>query len=134
MNSRKLSLTLAAILLWTVSVSARDDGGPKYKASPDIVATLPQFCWWWYVDNTPLDPRFQSCGGFYNHYCPGLVLMKEAEKEKHPGAAYNILKQAVDNMNYTLKWTAPECFLRSRAPMDIERIKFQMDLLKWKAR
>ncbi len=134
MKSRRLAVALAVTILWTGSVSARDDGGEKYQAPPEIVATLPQFCWWWYLDNVPLDPQFEACNGYYNHYCPGLVLMKKAETEKNPSSAYYLLKEAADNMAYTLKWTAPECFLRPRAQINIERIKFQMEMLKYKKR
>jgi hypothetical protein len=134
MKSRRLAAAVVVTLLWTVSVSARDDGGEKYKAPPEIVATLPQFCWWWYLDNVPLDPQFEACGGYINHYCPGLVLIKQAEKEKNPQSAYWLLKEAAGNMEYTLKFTAPACFLRLRAEITLKRIQFQMDMLKYKIR
>jgi hypothetical protein len=135
MISRRLAAALAMTLMWAVSVSARDDGGEKYKAPAEIVATLPQFCWWWYLDNVPLDPRFSACGDYYNHFCPGLVLMKQAEKEKNPQSAYWLLKEAADNMQYTLKpWTPAECFLRPIAEMNLSRINFQIDMLKYKKR
>lgn len=134
MKSRSLAAALAVALLFPLSVSARDDGGEKYKAPPEIIATLPQFCWWWYLDNVPLDPQFAECGGYYNQYCPGLVLMKKAENERNPSSAYYLLKEAADNMQYTLKFTAPECFLRPRAQINFARIQFQMDMLKYKKR
>ncbi len=132
MNSRRLAAALAVTLLSTVLVLARDNAWGKYEAPPDIVATLPQFCWGQYLDNVPLDPRFETCGGFTNHFCPGLVLMKKAEKEKTPMSAYWLLKEAEGSMRYTLQYTAPECFLRPRALINIQRIKFQMDMLKYK--
>jgi hypothetical protein len=134
MNSRRLAAALAVTLLSTVLVLARDDAWGKYKAPPDIVATLPQFCWGQYLDNVPLDPQFEECGGFWNHFCPGMVLMKQAEKEKNPQSAYWLLQQAAGDMNYTLELTSPQCFLRPRALINIQRIKFQMDMLKYKKR
>ncbi len=135
MKCRRLAAALAVTLLWTGSVSARDDGGEKYKAPPEIIATLPQFCWWYYLDNVPLDPRFEACGSYSNHYCPGLVLMQQADKEKNPRSAYYLLKEAADAMVYTLKpWTPPECFLRPLAQINLSRIQFQIDMLKYKKR
>jgi hypothetical protein len=137
MNHRKLSLALAALLLWTVSVSARDDGGQKYSAPPDILPTLPKICWWLYMDNVPNTPEFNilDCGAYSNHYCPGLVNMKRAEQEKIPWRILEQLNEAKANMEYTLHWTKdiPGCSVRLPAQMNLQRINFQIDMLKLKA-
>jgi len=138
MKNCRLLLALAAIMVWTASVSARDDGGPKYKAPPEIVPTLPKICWWLYMDNVPNTSEFniKDCGNFYNHYCPGLVRMKLAEREKTIAARMQHLTQAKREFEYTLHFTEqfPECSVRTPAKMNLERIKFQMDMVKWNVR
>ena len=137
MNSLRLGVAFVVTLLWAVSLSARDDGGPKYKAPPEIVATLPKICWWLYMDNVPNTPEYNTldCGVNYNHYCPGLVELKQAERERTTEARLGRLRHAKDSMEYTLRNTEafPECSLRQPAKMNLERVKFQIDMLKLKA-
>jgi len=134
MTSRRLASALAVILLWTVSVSARDDGGQKYEAPPEIVASLPRICWYLYMDNVPNTPEFSilDCGAYVNHYCPGLVFMKLADREKTVAKRFEALRRAKSSMEYTLHWTEniPECSIRLPAKMNLERIKFQMEMLQ----
>ena len=129
---------MAFVCLWPWATFARDDGGPKYKAQPEIIATLPRVCWWRYMDNVPNTSEFniKDCGAYANHYCPGLVHMKEAEREKTTGGRLDRLNMAKREMEYTLQFTEsiPECSVRQPAKMNLERIKFQMDMLKWKVR
>jgi len=135
MKSRCLALVVAVSCVWPWAVFARDDGGPQYKAPPEIVAALPKICWWLYMDNVPNTSEFNilDCGANSNHYCPGLVHMKLAEREKTPGAQLGRLRHAKQDMEYTLNGTEkyPECSVRLPAKMNLERIKFQMDMLKW---
>jgi hypothetical protein len=136
MKNHCLTLLIAGLLAWTAPVHARDDGGQKYSAPPDIIATLPKICWWLYMDNVPNTPEFNilDCGAFSNHYCPGLVNMKEAEKAKDINRAWDKLSEAKSNMQYTLEFTQniPECSVRLSAQMNLKRIEFQIDMLKFK--
>ena len=132
-------LTIIAIsLAWATYLYARDDGGPQYKAPPEIVATLPKFCWWLYMDNVPNTNEFNilDCGTNSNHYCPGLVHLKQAELEKTTNGRLGRLRRAKEDMEYTLRGTEsfPQCSVRQQAKMNLERIKFQMDTLKWNAK
>ena len=137
MANVRLVIFVVLSLLRSVTVFARDDGGEKYKAPPEIIATLPKICWWRYMDNVPNTPEFNilDCGAFSNHYCPGLVNMKQAEKEKVTWRILEQLNQAKANMEYTLHWTKdyPECSVRTPAAMNLQRINFQIDMLKLKA-
>jgi hypothetical protein len=112
--------------------------GQKYKAPPEIIATLPKFCWAQYLENVPDEPEFhiQGCGAYANHFCPGLVQMAQAERETHPSILRQLLSEAKGNMEYTLNNTIdiPDCFLRPRAQINLQRIKFQIEMLKFKAR
>ena len=119
--------------MWSLAVLARDDGQPQYKAPPEIVAALPKVCWWLYMDNVPNTPEFNilDCGAYSNHYCPGLVHMKQAEQEKSSGMKLERLRRAKQDMEYTLHFTEnyPECSVRQSAQANLQRIKFQMDML-----
>jgi hypothetical protein len=132
MNSRRLAAALAVTLLWTVSVYARDDGGEKYNAPPDIAATLPKYCWWLYMDNIPNTEEFNIhyCGASWNHYCPGLVKIKEAEREKDLSKRYRFWEIAKGEMQYTITHTPPDCWLQPRAKLNLSRIQMEMDTLK----
>lgn len=133
------SLFIVAALLLSPGISiSRDDGGPKYNAPPEIVAALPKICWWLYMDNVPNTPEFNilDCGAYSNHYCPGLVHMKLAAKEKTSGMRLERLRRAKQDMEYTLNFTEkiPECSVRQSARMNIERIKFEMEMIKLNVR
>ena len=133
------SLFLVAMLLLSPDAStARDDGGPKYKAPPEIVASLPKICWWLYMDQVPNTSEFNilDCGAYSNHYCPGLVQMKQAEVEKTSGGRWERLRRAKEDMEYTLHFTEnyPECSVRQPARMNLERIKFEMEMIKLNGR
>ena len=139
MISMRLTIMLVVALIWVGPVWGRDDGGPKYEAPPEIVATLPKICWWFYMDNIPNTPEYNirlTCGISSNHYCPGLVHMKRVEQEKTTDARLYRLRRAKEDMEYTLRYTEkiPECSVRQSAKMTLERIKFQMDMLKWNVR
>lgn len=134
MKKNSVAVILAVSWLWPWAAYGRDDGGPQYKAPPEIVATLPKICWWFYMDNVPNTPEYniKDCGAYSNHYCPGIVNMKQAEREKTTAAKWAQFQAAKDHMEYTLKFTEqfPECSVRMQAKMNLERIKFQMDMLK----
>ena len=138
MNMRFLILLATVSWVWPWLALGRDDGGPQYKAPPEIVATLPKICWWLYMDNVPNTSEFNilDCGAYSNHYCPGLVHLKQAEQEKSLGAKLERLRRAKQDMEYTLHFTEnyPECTIRQPAKANLERIKFQMDMLQWNAK
>jgi len=137
MKKRSVAVILAVSWLWPWVAYGRDDGGPQYKAPPEIVAALPKICWWLYMDKVPNTPEYniKDCGAYSNHYCPGIVHMKHAEREKTTGARLERLRRAKEDMEYTLHFTEniPECSVRLPAKANLERIKFQMDTLKWSA-
>jgi hypothetical protein len=134
MANVRLVIFVVLLLLRSVTVFARDDGGEKYKAPPEIIATLPKICWWRYMDNVPNTPEFNilDCGAYSNHYCPALVGMKKAETEKNLGRRMDLLKQAKWDFEYTLKWTndIPECSVRTSSMVNIQKINFEMDMIK----
>jgi hypothetical protein len=136
MKSHCLAVVIAGLLAWTAPVYARDDGGQKYSAPPDIVAGLPRICWYLYMDNVPNTPEFSilDCGAFSNHYCPGLVAMAQADRARDNNKRLELLRLAKSEMEYTLHWTEniPECSVRLRAQMNLKRIEFQIDMLKFK--
>ena len=136
MKRNRLAIVLAVVLLSTAPVCARDDGGQKYIAPPEIVATLPKICWWLYMDNIPNTSEYNilDCGAFSNHYCPAIVGMKKAETEKHLGKRLDLLKQAKWDFEYTLSWTKdiPECSVRTSAMVNIQKINFELDMIKIK--
>ena len=138
MRTRRVAVILAVSWLWPWLADGRDDGGPQYKAPPEIVAALPKICWWLYMDNVPNTPEYniKDCGAYSNHYCPGIVHMKQAELEKTTEARMERLRRAKEDMEYTLHFTEniPECSVRLPAKVNLERIKFQMDTLKWSVR
>jgi hypothetical protein len=129
-------LLLAAVFLSSRLVYARDDGGEKYKAPPEIIATLPKICWWRYMDNIPNTAEYNihDCGGYTNHYCPGLVNMKLAEREHNVNRAMIQWRSAKGNMEYTLHWTKeyPECSIRQSAKSNLQRINLEIEMLKYK--
>lgn len=132
MKNRRLTLALAAILLWTASGFARDDGGKKYSGPPDIVQALPKYCWWLYMDNIPNTDEYNIfyCGASTNHYCPGLVKMKEAERETNLAKRFRLWEIAQSEMQYTISHTAQDCWLQPRAKLNLARIQMEMDTLK----
>jgi hypothetical protein len=138
MNSRRFALILAVFLLWPWSIYGRDDGGPQYKAPPEIVAALPKFCWWFYLDKVPNTPEYniKDCGANSNHYCPGLVAMAQAERQTDRKLRLERLKRAKSEMEYTLRGTIdhPECSVRPPAKMHLERLKFQIEMLQLQMR
>jgi hypothetical protein len=88
------------------------------------------------VPNTPeFNPQGEDCGAYTNHYCPALVKIKQAEREKYVPVALTLLSQAKEDLEYTLYWTEnlPQCPLRLPAQMNLQRVKFQIDMLKLKA-
>jgi len=110
--------------------------GAGYEAPPEIVATLPRFCWRQYLKNAPEGPEFEirDCGSYANHYCIGLVDLALADRAKTPATRLQKLREAKESMEYTLHWTedVPECFLRPLARANLQRIDFQLDMMKWK--
>jgi len=87
------------------------------------------------MDNVPNTSEFniKDCGAYSNHYCPGIVHMMQAERAKSTAARLDRLRMAKVDMEYTLHWTEniPECSIRQSAKMNLERIKFQVDMIKW---
>ncbi len=140
MKSGRLVVIVALLLMLPWSAYPRDDGGPKYVAPPEIIAGLPRICWWLYMDNVPNTPEFnpqlEDCGGFTNHFCPGLVKMKQAETEKNLSWALALLRMAKEDMEYTINNTNdfPQCPVRTPARQSLQKISFQMDMIQWKAR
>jgi len=132
MKNRHLALALAAMLLSTASVSARDDGGKKYSGPPDIVQALPKYCWWLYMDNIPNTDEYNIfyCGASTNHYCPGLVKMKEAERESNLARRFRLWEIAKGEMQYTISHTPQDCWLQPGAKLNLARIQMEMDTLK----
>lgn len=134
MKNFRLALYFVVFMSFAVTSSAA-----LYEAPPEIIPTLPKYCWGQYIADIPHDdPQFyiSGCGEYANHYCPGLVNMKEADKENNLGRKMFLLSQAQGNMEYTLNNTKdiPECFLRPNAQAYLQRIKFQIDMLKLQMR
>jgi hypothetical protein len=126
-------------LLWAFFWTGPLYGSGNYDAPPDIKASLPKFCWVQYFPNIPDDDpdySIQGCGAGVNHYCPGLVKMAQAEREKVKSERVGYLSMAKADMQYTLNNTVdfPDCFLRTRAQANIMRINFQLDMLKYNVR
>jgi hypothetical protein len=135
MKNQRLVLALLFAFFWSGPLY----GGGNYDAPADIKARLPKFCWFQYYDNiAPDDPEYsiQGCGAGVNHYCPGLVKMAQAEREKTNSERVGYLAMAKADMKYTLNNTEdfPDCFLRRLAQANITRIDFQVDMLKYKFR
>lgn len=131
---RRWKISLVLILLWTGSVS-----GALYDAPPDIKATLPKFCWGQYVadiDRENPEYTIQGCGHGWNHYCPGLVKMKQVDKAKTNGERLGLLAMARTDMIYTQNHIAeyPDCFLHPHVKAQLQRINFQVDMIKLTAR
>jgi hypothetical protein len=136
MKSRSLAVIVILFGLLSAPVHARDDGGQKYSAPAEIIATLPRICWWLYMDNIPNTPEFNilDCGVNINHYCPGLVAMAQAERTRDTNKQFELLRLAKSEMDYTLHGTEnfPECSVRLSAQMNLQRINFQIDMMKYK--
>jgi hypothetical protein len=137
-----ISMTcVVATLVLMGSVWGRDDGGQKYHAPPDIVMTLPKFCWWFYMDNVPNTQEYNirlTCGTYSNHYCPGLVAMKQSEKAKTTQQRSQALITAKNEMEYTIRLVKndayPDCTVVPTAKHNLELINFQLELLKMQRR
>ena len=139
MIKMRLTIMLVVVLIWVGPVWGRDDGGKKYNAPADIVVTLPKICWWFYMDNVPNTPEYNirvTCGINSNHYCPGLVHMKQAEREKTTGARLERLRRAKEDMEYTLRLVRsnanPECTVLPTAKMNLDFINLRLELLNEK--
>ena len=142
MKKLRPTMIFAVALIWIGSAWGRDDGGKKYIAPPEIVATLPKMCWWFYMDNVPDTPEYNirtNCGVYSNHYCPGVVAMKLAEKAKTKQKRSEALMSAKNEMEYTIRFLAnhpnPECTVVPIAKMHLDNIIMQLQLLKgttWK--
>ena len=136
MKYPRLIIPLMIGLIWTAPIFARDDGGPKYPAPAHIIASLPKICWWFYMDNVPNTAEYNvrvTCGSYSNHYCPGLVNIKQAENSGNKRERLEQLRYAKRNMEYTLRFVTghPECSILPAARINLERIKFQIDLLSY---
>lgn len=107
-----------------------------YDAPPDIIATLPRFCWAQYIPSAKDNPEFMipdsECGAFSNHFCPGLVHMALAERAKEPRKKEVEYNMARADMEYTLHFSAdfPECRLRPLAQRNLFRIKSEIEMIK----
>ncbi len=138
MKNVQLTMILVLVLLRPALTNARDDGGPQYKAPPEIVVALPKICWWFYMDNVPNTPEYniKDCGAHSNHYCPGLVAMAQAERQTDRKLRLERLTRAKSEMEYTLRGTIdhPECSVRPPAKMHLERLKFQIEMLQFQMR
>jgi hypothetical protein len=129
MNKNRWFEGLLLSLLCVATGYAQD-----YHAPPDVVATLPKFCWAQYTAAGKGNPEYsvQGCGAFWNHYCPGLVHMARAQREKDLGKKEQALGSARVDMEYTLRYTQdyPECALRPLAQQNLIRIKSELELVK----
>lgn len=139
MIKTRLTIMLLVGLIWVGLVWGRDDGGQTYKAPADIVATLPKICWWFYMDNVPNTPEYNikiTCGVYSNHYCPGLVAMKVADKAKTKQQRVGALMSAKNEMEYTLGHVSnnihPDCTVLPSARMNLDFVILQLELLKGK--
>ena len=130
--TRVVSIIIMLTVLWVDFVYARDDGGKKYEGPPEIVQSLPKYCWWWYMDNIPSTEEYKisNCGSHVNHYCPGLVKIKEAERETNLNKRFRFWEIAKSEMQYTISHTPQECWLQPRAKLNLTRIQMELDTLK----
>jgi len=80
---------------------------PNYDL-PQFVARLPKYCYAQYVDtrqwNNPQYSIVSACGGWSNHFCPGLLNIMRAEYRIDP-KRFNRREEvrwAKENIDYTL--------------------------------
>ena len=129
-------ITLALIVLCFGTVWGQYNDVDRWHPPMDVVASLPKMCWGFFqMPNVPDTPEYNlmlTCGVWANHYCPGLVGMKVAEKVKTKEIALEYLSAAKIEMEYTLRFVkdTPECLLNPRAKMNLESINFQLQMLK----
>jgi hypothetical protein len=106
----------------------------SYDAPPEIVSTLPRFCWGQYIPSAKDNPDFAlpDCGAYVNHFCPGLVHMGLAQRAKEPRKKEVEYNMAKADMEYTLNFTQeyPECVLRPMAQRNLIRINSELELMK----
>ena len=88
------------------------------------------------MDNVPYNEEYsiQHCEGGTNHFCPGLVEMKQAESEKDLPRRIRAWEIARGEMDYTINHTDAECWLQPRAKLNITRINMELDTLKLQLR
>lgn len=107
------------------------------KAPPEIVAGLPKYCWSQYLDTVPQDDdeyRITGCGGYANHYCPGLVAMASARKTSNLRERNGHLQRAKSEMEYTIRNTSEDCWLQSRAKLYLQSVNMELETLKLQMR
>ena len=118
--------TCISLVLAAFSVPASSGDAPKpavrngpgdplyYRRSPDydlpqFVARLPKYCYAQYYDtrqwNNPEYSIAAACGGWSNHFCPGLLNIMRAEYRIQPKRfdRREELRHAKENVAYTLE-------------------------------
>ena len=129
MKNTRVATVLVLLMIWGSSAFAQ-----LYEAPKDVIPTLPRFCWPQYMAPLPVgfDEFIRGCGEYANHYCPGLVNIKVADREKDLGRKMYQLEQAKGNMEYTLHYTndIPDCFLRPHAKANLQLINFKIEMLQ----
>jgi hypothetical protein len=122
------------LLICLLDFSSKD--AATSQAPPEIVATLPRFCWAQYIPTAKDNPEYMipdsECGAFSNHFCPGLVHMAFAEKAKELRKKEVEFNMARADMEYTLNFSEefPECRLRPIAQRNLIRIRSELELIK----
>ena len=118
---RLFFIALAILLLPSLEASAQKN------VPATIIATLPPYCKYKYIDGLKDDPQYsiKGCGVYINHFCGGLVKIAQARVAKSKSERSELLRMASDDMNYTLHWTAdyPDCMARPIAEAKLKEIQ-----------
>ena len=132
----------ACVLVSLVALLTLTTAGPLqaqelYKGPKDLpqyVLRLPKYCYAQYFDISLWnDPEFSivaACGGWMNHFCPGLLNLMRAERPKPAGWPKNQtfdrkseLRWGRENVQYTLAHMQSDCRYRDDVNAALLRAK-----------
>lgn len=103
---------IGAASLWTCA-SASAQLASEWEPPLMEILQLPPYCQGAFRKelDTPTNP-IKTCGGWFNHFCPGLVALNRAAQYSRPMSERRTsMKSAVDHLQYTRKNLSPTCAL-----------------------
>ncbi len=107
---RVLLLVVCAFLVFNMGPAAAEGYRDQWHPSPLEISKLPDYCKKQFLPNTLEKGRkyIEGCGGHYNHFCPGLVMLNRASDFTKPKAARReILREARVEISYIRGFPLP---------------------------
>lgn len=113
LHFRPLRSLVASLALAGVTAVSAQDLGNGWSPSILEISQMPEYCQKQFLskhDAAVLNNLFPGCGGYMNHFCPGLILINRAA---NPSIARlergRIARQARNEISYTTQRLPPTC-------------------------